>query len=558
MSFRRRVVLLAAVAVAAAVVIASVVVYVLTRDELRGQLDASLRDRVKPGLPQSLQVQLPPGDGGILSKEVKTLPAHAGGEASGVLAAPPPGAGTRVTRQSRPAAGRSAGTARGSRLDYPQVNGSTVDEAFAVSTGRPGANAARMGVAKILLPTKFGGTTGVAQLVRTDGRLVGASSSTPHPLLPVTTATRQVAAGKRGPFFADLTIAHTQMRVLTTPFFSNGVLQVATPLTEVNRTLSKLKLVLLLVSFGGVALAAALGMLVSRAALVPVRRLTGAAEDVARTHDLGHRIADEESGELGRLAASFNTMLAALERSRESQRQLVSDASHELRTPLTSVSANLDALASGSSLPADERAAIVAAARAQLRELGVLVEDLVDLSKTFVEDVELEDLRLDLAVAQAVERARVHAPSCAFQLDAAPCLVRAVPGRLDRAIANLLDNAVKWSPPGGPVEVRVRDGRVEVRDHGPGIAAGDLPRVFDRFYRAADARGLPGSGLGLAIVRQLADTHGGSVQADNAPGGGARLTLSLPTLAMTPSETRESAARALPGGVALHDLPRSL
>ncbi|HEY4429354.1 MAG TPA: HAMP domain-containing sensor histidine kinase [Solirubrobacteraceae bacterium] len=557
MSFRRRVVLLAAVAVAAAVVIASVVVYVVTRDELRGQLDASLRDRVKPGLPESLQVQLPPGDRGIVPKSLKATAKHAGGEASGVLALPVPGAAKSVTRPARRAQGEAPNTARGSSLDHSQVSGGRIDEGFMVATRRSGPSATGMGLARILLPTKLGGTAGVAQIARTDGKLVGASGPAPQAVLPVTSATREVAAGKRGPFFADLTIAHTQMRVLTTPFLSGGVVQVALPLTELNRTLSRLKLVLLLVSFGGVALAAALGLLVSRAALVPVRRLTGAAEDVARTQDLGHRISGDDSGELGRLAASFNTMLAALERSRESQRQLVSDASHELRTPLTSVSANLDALASGSALPADERAAIVGAARAQLRELGVLVEDLVDLSKTFVEDVEFEDLRLDLAVSDAVERARVHAPSCAFELDAAPCLVRAVPGRLDRAIANLLDNAVKWSPPGGPVEVRVCDGRVEVRDHGPGIAPADLPRVFDRFYRAADARGLPGSGLGLAIVRQLADTHRGSVEAANDRDGGARLTLSLPILAMTPSETLEF-ARAPRSAVSLHDLPRSL
>ena len=269
---------------------------------------------------------------------------------------------------------------------------------------------------------------------------------------------------------------------------------------------------LAIVVLGGIALAAALGLLVSRAALVPVRRLTGAAERVARTQDLGHRIAPGGQDELGRLSASFNTMLAALERSRLAQRQLVSDASHELRTPLTSVQANLDALALGERLSEDERARILAAAQAQLRELGVLVGDLVDLSKTEVEELELEDVRLDLAAAAAIERARLHAPRCRFVLDAEPCLVRAAPARLDRAIANLLDNAVKWSPPGPrrPVEVRVRGGALEVRDHGPGIAEQDLPRVFDRFYRAPAARGLPGSGLGLAIVRQIAEAHGGA------------------------------------------------
>jgi two-component system sensor histidine kinase MprB len=304
----------------------------------------------------------------------------------------------------------------------------------------------------------------------------------------------------------------------------------------VNGTLSQLRLVLAIVSLGGIALAAALGLLVSRAALVPVRRLTDAAERVAQTQDLGHRIEAGEQDELGRLSASFNTMLSALERSRLAQRQLVADASHELRTPLTSVHANLDALALADRLPSHERARVVTAARAQLRELTVLVGDLIDLSKTEVEEIEVEDVRLDLATAEAVARARLHAPQCSFKLDVAPCLVRAAPARLDRAITNLLDNAVKWGPPSGPVEVRVSGGQLEVRDRGPGIAAEDLPRVFDRFYRASAARGRPGSGLGLAIVRQVAETHGGAVHASNDPSGGARLTLELPPLAMTAAD----------------------
>ena len=395
----------------------------------------------------------------------------------------------------------------------------------------------------MLPPSELGGATGYVQLFLSGGEILhtGGKGS----LLPVTDATRAVAAGHKRGFFSDAEIKGTPERVLTERRSQGGVWQVALPLSDLDSTLMHLRLVLVLVCLGGIALAAALGLLVSRAALVPVRRLTGAAERVARTQDLGHRI-DEAGGgedELGRLAVSFNTMLAALQRSRLAQRQLISDASHELRTPVTSVQANLDALALGERLPADERARVVAAAQAQLRELTVLVGDLVDLSKTEVDQIEVEDVRLDLAVAGALARARLHAPQCQFVLDAEPCLVRAAPARLDRAIANLLDNACKWNPPcapagraGDPVEVRVRGGRLEVRDHGPGIDAEDLPRVFDRFYRSSAARGLPGSGLGLAIVRQVAEMHGGAVHAVNDPSGGARLTLELAPLAMTAAE----------------------
>jgi two-component system sensor histidine kinase MprB len=580
MSFRRRVVVLAAGAVAAAVAIASIVVYVVTRDELRGQIDASLHRKLTPGQPQAVQVKtepvtsearaklekegvllpLPSGRLGLLLRAKGSAGATggsagpsgarvavqgafgelAGGSASGSLSAPVP-ASRKASGAARSASPNTRlpdlgpGALPGSSAPFPFATGSLARGAALYSVrldshGRPT-------MTRLVLPAqRLGGATGYAQLVLTDGQVLRSDGASVGAGLPVTAATRAVAAGRRRAFFSDATVAGTHVRMLTERAPFGGVLQVALPLTDVQSTLARLALVLAAVSLGGIALAAALGLLVSRAALVPVRRLTGAAERVARTQDLGHRIEGAAEDELGRLADSFNTMLAALERSRLAQRQLVSDASHELRTPLTSIRANLDALASDA-LPERDRARAVAAARAQLQELTVLVGDLVDLSKTGLDEAEVEDVRLDLAVADALARAHVHAPECAFVLDAEPCLVRAVPSRLDRAIANLLDNALKWSPPGGPVEVYVRDGRLEVRDHGPGIAAPDLPRVFDRFYRAPAARGLPGSGLGLAIVRQVAETHGGAVHAANDPEGGARLTLELPTLAMTASES---------------------
>jgi two-component system sensor histidine kinase MprB len=581
MSFRRRMILLAAGAVAAAVVLASVVVYVVTRNELRGQIDTSLRQKLTPGQPQSVQVKaqyVSGTDRAKLERELTRLPpalTEFGVSISRTRRAEPGSA-----PHGGPSAGRSAGfggvvaraPSQAGGLDE-SVGGNSVlwfsgsDAGGRPSSGlkllEPGPNVlaagpmppgalprgahARQTAIRIQLPDqKLGGATGYAQLVQPDGQVLGSGGSGSG--LPVTAATRAVADGRRPSFFSDATVAGTHVRVLTERApVESGVWQVALPLTDVDSTLGRLELVLAIVCLGGIALAAALGLLVSRAALVPVRRLTGAAEEVARTQDLGHRIPAGEHDELGRLAASFNTMLAALERSRLAQRQLVSDASHELRTPLTSVRANLDALAMGSQLSERDRARAIAAARAQLSELTVLVGDLVDLSNTEIDAVEVEDVRLDLAVAGAVERARLHAPECVFGLDASPCLVRAAPARLDRAIANLLDNAVKWGPSAGPVEVRVRDGRLDVRDHGPGISAEDLSRVFDRFYRAPAARGLPGSGLGLAIVRQVAETHGGSVHAANDPDGGARLTLELPALRMSAAErsARHVAVRAV-------------
>ncbi len=527
MSFRRRTVLLAAGAVAVAVVIASIVVYFVTRGQLLGQLDRTLRE--KPAT-----VEFVTGPNGAVSESGSAvglprlgLQARGGGI---VAAAPAPAlSGSQSERVTMPVK-----QPKGAKTETVTIERRTVKLPRGTLAGKPPPPDAREMLA---LPRQsLGGATGYVQLVTATGSLLHSESR--GTLLPVTPATRAVAAGRRPAFFSDVTIAGAPVRMFTEAAGKGGVWQAALPLGDVNSTLSRLRLVLGLVCLGGVGLAIALGLLVSRAALAPVRRLRGAAESVARTQDLGHRIEARGDDDLGRLAESFNTMLAALERSRLAQRQLVSDASHELRTPITSVQANLDALALGERLPPRERARIVAAVQAQLGELTVLIGDLVDLSKTEVDELEVEDVRLDLAVAVAVRRARLHAPGCEFVLDAAPCLVRAAPARLDRAIANLLDNACQWGAR-APIEIRVRDGVLEVRDRGPGFAAEDLSRVFDRFYRAPAARARPGAGLGLAIVRQMAESHGGSVHASNVPGGGARLTLELALVPMTDAELRD-------------------
>jgi len=388
----------------------------------------------------------------------------------------------------------------------------------------PGAPA---GDEVLVLPTgPLGSRDAFAQVVRPDGTVVR-PRDVPFRLPVNDPRVLEVARGERKAFFSDTTIGGVHARVYTARLSTGDALQAVRPLEEVDDTLRELGFALALISLGGVALAMWLGRIVARAALTPVKQLTEAAEHVARTRDLSRRIRADGQDELSRLGASFNTMLEALAEAERSQRQLVADASHELRTPLTSLRTNIEVLSGGMLAPQDHDR-LLQDLVGQLDELTVLVADLVDLARGDEPAADVEDVRLDSLVAEAVERARRHAADKVFFTELEPCLVEGVPGRLDRAVTNLLDNAAKWSPAGGQIEVRVCDGEVSVRDHGPGIADSDLPYVFDRFYRAPAARGLPGSGLGLAIVRQVAEAHGGTVVAERANGGGARMSLKLP------------------------------
>ena len=217
-------------------------------------------------------------------------------------------------------------------------------------------------------------------------------------------------------------------------------------------------------------------------------------------------------------------MLAALDESQKVQQQLIADASHELRTPLTAHRANIELLARPD-LPIEQRQRVLGAAVRSTERLSALVGDLIQAARDGRSVDAREPLALDELVAAAVERAQHRASELRFERRLEPCRVLGACSRLERAVDNVLDNAIKWSPPGGTVEIRLADGRLTVRDHGPGIAEADLPHVFDRFYRAAAARALPGSGLGLAIVKQTVDDHGGSVTVANADGGGVLLTL---------------------------------
>ncbi len=330
MSFRRRMVLLAAGAVAAAIVIASVVVYVVTRDELRGQIDASLRATVTPGLPQAVRFQ-PRFSAAELAKlkgsqqpDVKLAQLERGALLPGAVAGSSAVESGGFSSGSTHLSGGEVHvkTSHGAHGEVITVERRTVTVPSGSSVKRLSAGSeAGQGVQLVLPAPKLGGPTGYVQLSESNGNVLRAGKG---PLLPVTAAARAVASGKRNAFFSDATVAGTPARVLTERAPHGAVWLVAMPLSDINSTLTHLKLVLAIVCLCGIALAAALGLLVSRAALVPVRRLTGAAERVARTQDLGHRIQTGEEDELGRLATSFNTMLAALERSRLAQRQLVS------------------------------------------------------------------------------------------------------------------------------------------------------------------------------------------------------------------------------------------
>jgi two-component system, OmpR family, sensor histidine kinase MprB len=347
--------------------------------------------------------------------------------------------------------------------------------------------------------------------------------------LPVTDRVMSVVNGRADGYFTDIRVKKVALRELVAPRRGGGAVLSIQPLQPTQHALSRIRFWILLVGGIGIAAAAALAALVGTAALRPVRRLTAAAERVAATGNLSERVEGEGSDELGRLAARFNAMLVALEESVGRQRRLVADASHELRTPLTSVRTNVDLLREGK-LPPDEQQRALAEASVELDALTTLLSDLVELARGEERKLRIEEVQLDELVGGAVDRAKARAPQITFLSSLSPTLVRADPLLLERAVSNLLDNAVKWSPDGGPVEVTVRNGEVVVADHGPGIAEADIPRVFDRFYRAAAARAKPGAGLGLAIVREAAEAHGGRASVESTAGG-ARFKLTLPATA---------------------------
>ncbi|MBC7631941.1 HAMP domain-containing sensor histidine kinase [Aeromicrobium sp.] len=341
-----------------------------------------------------------------------------------------------------------------------------------------------------------------------------------------------VSIGEQRRSMRTVSIRTTPYRVVAVPAGQGTALVIAQSMESIQNALERLKVILLLCSLAGVALAGVAGWAVAANGLRPVRRLTAATERVARTAELtpievtGH-------DELARLTTSFNSMLQALDASQQRQRQLVADAGHELRTPLTSLRTNIELIGQAAdnterSLSTEQRHEIMGDVRSQLEELTTLVGDLVELARD--EPMRRDPEPLDFAdvITQAVDRVRLRAQSVTFNLDLHTWMVFGEPQLLERAVTNLLDNATKWSPPGGTVHVSLIDGSLTVSDEGPGIEARDLPHIFDRFYRSREARTLPGSGLGLSIVKRAAERHGGTVDVASETGAGTVFTLTLP------------------------------
>jgi two-component system sensor histidine kinase MprB len=369
----------------------------------------------------------------------------------------------------------------------------------------------------------FGHGNILTMVIDEDGDVSGPIAS----YIPITARIRSVVAGESTGFYANArTTTDIPIRELVLRQDDGSTVISVQPLRPTLHALHRIRFWILLIGALGIALATGLAAFVATVVLRPVRRLTTAAETVTATGNLAERVEADGEDELARLGSRFNAMLAALEESVGRQRRLVADASHELRTPLTAARANVDLVREGK-LPEDEVRHALDEASVELDSLTSLVSDLVELARGEERKLRLEDVALDDLVTAAVERAKARAPEATFVLSLTPVHVRVDPVLVERAVGNLLDNAVKYSPPGAPIEVSVRDGEVIVADRGPGIAEEDLPRIFDRFYRSAGARSKPGAGLGLAIVREAAEAHGGRATAESGADG-ARFRLTLP------------------------------
>ena len=488
MSLQRRIAAAAAFGVAAVCLIFAPVGYLSTRAKLYQEVKDEL---VRLAAPYVQQPRHAAGAGG----------AHGSQPAGGI----PAGGGNPAT-VGNPATGGNPGT------DKDGVGNC----AFGLPSGNGGGD------------SEFGGAPGYFQVVCPNGKALARNGKTPE--LPVTQRVKAVASSLTGKYFftAKLGSSHTHVEIYVVPDPGDRhVIEVAVPLTTTDAALHGLLVTYALLLGVGMVLAGWIGALVARSALAPIRRFTSQTEQITSALDKPRRLDEVGATEIRRMAASFNQTLGALERSVEAQRHLIADASHELRTPIAALRSNIQIFLEADQLPPEEQAGLRDAILAELDDLTQLVSDVLALARGTTPNEAVEELELDAIVSEATERAVRRSQNISFETELEPTLITNSPDRVTRAVTNIVDNARKWSPPDGIVEITLADGVLRVRDHGPGFRAEDLAHVFERFYRSEDARRMSGSGLGLAIVKQAAEAHGGYAMVSNAPDGGAIVTVSF-------------------------------
>ncbi len=370
------------------------------------------------------------------------------------------------------------------------------------------------------------GGTFTTQVIGGDGTVVRSEAGVTIPVADVDVAVAS-GADRTARDYRDLTLDGGRYRLLTAALGAPGAVQVVRSLDEVDRLSASLAVGILAAVLVVAALAAVAGWVIARQLTRRLERLVSATDEVATTGNLDVEVPVAGHDEIATLGASFSSMLGSLRQSQEAQRRLVQDAGHELRTPLTSLRTNIGVLRRHPDLPADARARLVDDLDLEARELSTLANELVDLAAERRDDEPLEEVALGPLAERAAARTR-RRTGREVPVDADASVVLGRPLALERAVSNLLDNAVKFDPNGGPISVEAHAGSIAVLDRGPGIAAGDVDHVFDRFFRSEDARSRPGSGLGLAIVRDVAESHGGTVFVANREGGGARVGFSIP------------------------------
>ncbi len=418
--------------------------------------------------------------------------------------------------------GTGGGTGGGQGGSQPGTTTSGPSPQQTVTTPRSGQPRDGDEYPSVLPTPPLGGARGTFQIVGANGSVTVLGTSNPVTRLPVPERVLRIARSGRGRYFFSADVKHTHAEILAVGNARNHTaVEVALPLTNIDQELRGLLISYALMVGGGMLLAGLIGTLVARSALGPINRFTDLTEQVTHELDRPRRLEETGATELRRLAISFNQTLDALERSILAQQHLIADASHELRTPMAALRSNIQIFLEAQRLPQEEREELQQAIIAELDELTQLVSDVLDLARGAAPSDHVEQVELDTVVREAIGRTQRRAPELRFETDLQETLIDNAPERVARAVSNVIDNARKWSPPDGVVQVSLRDGVLRVRDHGPGFREVDLPHVFERFYRADEARRMPGSGLGLAIVQQAAGAFGGSARAFNAPDGGA-------------------------------------